>query len=120
MIKKSYRNQRDERLIIREKAKLHQITVADIASIYSESGITTVKKINNEKFVFAKNMSSFEKQLSELDFIRANRNEMVNCAHILSFDAKQKQIELCNEVKIKISRRNIGKLQEKLFKEKSK
>ena len=115
-MKKNYNFQKDEKLIIREKEKLHQITVSDIETIHSESGISTIKKINNEKIVLTKNLSFFEKELAELDFIRANRNEIINCACILNFDSKNKQIELCNNRKIKISRRNIRHIKEKLFK----
>ena len=115
-MKKNYNFQKDEKLIIREKEKLHQITVSDIATIHSESGISTIKKINNEKIVVAKNLSFFEKELAELDFIRANRNELINCACILNFNSTNKHIELCNNRKIKISRRNIRHIHEKLFK----
>ena len=48
---KNYNFQIDEKLIIKEKTVLHQIPIYEIIYIYSESGISTIKKRNNEQII---------------------------------------------------------------------
>ena len=107
-MKKNYNFQKDEKIIVSEKNKLHQITVAEIETIYSESGISTINKSDKNKLVFAKNLLFFEKELKDFGFVKANRNEIVNCAYILNINLKTKQVELCNNNIINISRRNLN------------
>ncbi len=107
---RNYDYQKEKKLIISETNKIHQINVYEIEMIYSESGISTLTKINNEKISFAKNLSFFEKELDNLDFFRVNRNTLINAGHVTSFNCKNKTIETRNNPKMIVSRRNISKI----------
>jgi DNA-binding LytR/AlgR family response regulator len=52
-------------------------------------------------------------------FVRANRNELINCASVIKFDHKNKKIELKNGICIKISRRKIKEIKEIFTNEKT-
>ncbi len=104
---KDYSSQKEEKLIIRERGKIHQITVADIEIIHSESGISTVIKTDGKNIVISKNLTFFEKELAKYGFARANRNKIINCAFVSTFDLKNKKIITTDEKTIKISCRNL-------------
>ena len=105
----NYNLKKGKKIIVSEKNKIHQINLEDIIFIHSESGISTINKLDRGKLTFAKNLSFFEKQLENIGFAKANRNKIVNCAYISSFNFKNKQIKLCNNDVINISRRNLNK-----------
>lgn len=107
-MKKNYDFQNTKKLILKEKYKIHQISISEIVYIYSESGISTIYKSDNSKLHISKNLSFFEKELVEFEFERANRNELVNCAYILDFDIKKRQVSTVNN-KLNIICRNLKK-----------
>ncbi len=109
---KNYDYQKEKRLVVSESNRIHQINVAEIEMVYSESGISTLTLINNEQIVFSRNLSFFEKELNSLDFFKINRNTLVNARHIASFDCKNKTIKTYKSEKIKVSRRNLSKIRQ--------
>lgn len=118
-MKKNYNSQKEEKLIISEKNKFHQINLSDITHIHSEGGISTIYKYNKDKFYISKNLTYFETELTKMYFVRANRNELINCASVIKFDHKNKKIELKNGICIKISRRKIKEIKEIFTNEKT-
>ncbi len=56
----NYNFQKVKKLIVKEKTKFHQININEIIYIYSEAGISTINKINNDKITCAKNLSYFD------------------------------------------------------------
>ena len=107
-MKKNYEFQKGEKLIISEKNKIHQIEISEIEIIYTESGISTIKKRDKSSISVSKNLSYFDKELADLEFERANRNEIINCAFITDFNIKQRELKLSNNI-VKISHRNLKK-----------
>ena len=105
---KDYSFQKYEKLIVSEKGKIHQITIADIKTIYTEAGVSTIHKSDGNNIIVSKNLTFFEKELINLGFVKANRNEIINCTFISNFDLKNKKVKINNEI-INISCRNLKK-----------
>lgn len=107
-MKKNYKYQVNEKLIIVEKGKIKQIDVDKIFYISSEGGMSSIRLVEQKNVNVIKSLNYFEKELNSLGFIRANRNELINCFKIREFIPKQKLIILENLEEISISFRQIS------------
>jgi len=110
-MKKIY-NQKDKKLIIVEKDKIHQINIDQISYIRSESGLSSIKFVKLKNIHISKPLTFFEKELSNMGFIRSNRNELINCINIKEYIPNKKQIILINNIVLNISHRQAAKLKE--------
>ena len=106
---KNYSFQKDEKLIVSEKEKIHQIPISDIETIHTESGISIINKSDGRNIVVSRNLSFFENELINIGFVKANRNEIINCAFISKFDLKNKKVKINDKI-INISCRNLKKV----------
>ena len=114
-MKKNYKFQENEKLIIKERNRIHQISISEIEYIHSEAGITIINTIDKNKIILSKNLKYFEKQLVDFEFEKANRNEIVNCAFISKFDMKRREVKINDKI-IRISYRNLKNFTKKFKK----
>lgn len=111
-MKKSYDDQKNKKLVVVEKNKIHQLNIEDIAYIHSEGGLSSIKILDKKDIHVVKTLKQFEIELGGIGFVRVNRNELVNCLNIDEYFPKQKTIILKNKKNIKVSFRQSKEIKE--------
>ena len=113
-MKKDYSCQNGKKIIINECNRIRQIDIKRISHIQCESYISTIHFIDQEKPVITgKLLKLFEHELSELGFVRANRNILVNTKHIEKIECvKERILTLVNHETIQASFRQITKIKQ--------
>ncbi len=82
------------------------ISIAQIIRCHSDGNYTTIYQVNNEKTVVAKSIKDYEDLLSEHGFYRIHNSDLINLAHIKSYQKEDGgYLTMSDEVKIEISRR---------------
>jgi len=101
----NYNSQKGEKIILKEKGIIHQVSIEDITHITCDSTICTFHLIDRRISV-SKSLKLFEEELSQFGFFRTNRNTLVNLMFLEKQSNKtQPQIILNTGVSIPISRR---------------
>jgi len=106
-------NKQKEKLIFTKGNKKEWICVADIKWITVDITLSTVYVENQEHpFSFIRTLVSFELELLDCGFFKANRNTLVNGAFIKSMEKKDKKhvILLKGGKKVPLSRREYNKI----------
>lgn len=102
---------KEKKIIIKEKSKAHLINIEDITYLHCDCYLTTVHTISDEKITVAKLLKYFEEDLTNEGFVRINRNILVNCRHIKSYEkGGNRIITMNNKDQLKASRRGLVKL----------
>ena len=85
-------NKQKEKLIFTKGNKKEWICVADIKKITVDATLSTVYVESQKKsFSFIRTLASFESELLDYGFFKANRNTLVNGAFIESVEKKGKK-----------------------------
>ncbi|MDD2412679.1 MAG: LytTR family DNA-binding domain-containing protein [Bacteroidales bacterium] len=111
-MKKDYSFQNDNKIIIKDSFKTHQVTIENITHITCDGYVCACfLKGENKPLITCKLLKFYEIELTELGFIRANRNTLVNLKHIKCIEIHDSRIlTLLNGQKIQISCRKIAKI----------
>jgi DNA-binding LytR/AlgR family response regulator len=111
-MKRDYSCQNEKKIILRENKKTLQVDIKIISYIECDSYISTIHFVNEEKPVITgKLLKLFEIELSELGFVRANRNTLVNVKHIESIEnCNNRILTLVTKEQIPISCRQLSKI----------
>jgi len=102
-----------EKLILTKGNEKEWICVADIKYITVDTTLSTIYVENQDvSFSFIKTLASFESELLDYGFFKANRNTLVNGAFIKRIEEKDKKhiIRLKSGEKIALSRRQYNKM----------
>jgi len=108
-MKTDYNCQKGQKLIIKEKGKLHQVEIEQITRITCSEYVSTIYQSNlAENIIISKLLKDFETELSGMGFFRANRNTLINLNNMVSYEHNGKLIIVMkNHEKIIISRRRL-------------
>ena len=111
-MKKDYSCQNNKKIVVIECNKMLQIDIQKISYIQCNSNISTIYFADKAKLVItAKLLKQFEAELSELGFVRANRNTLVNAKYIEKVENyNNKILTLVTNEKITISCRRLSKI----------
>jgi len=111
-MKKNYKNQFGEKLIVKEKGKVHQIDLTQISHIESEGHISTINTITSEKISLYKLLKFFEDELTENGFFRVNRKTLINLNNMILYKKSNGKpiVKLVNNIEIPIARRRLSEL----------
>jgi len=109
-----YSNQRDKKIILKEKGKAHQIAIEDIVYVECESYVSTVHTYSKGKTVSCSILlKDIEEKVNGYGFCRINRNTLVNLKFFESYlSGKKRCIKTVTGVKMNVSRRKWGILKE--------
>ena len=100
--------QSDKKLLLNESSKTHFVALSDISHIICEGYLTFIYLLNESKITVSKPLKWFEEELSNLCFLRLNRNTLVNLIHARVFKFKPSPIiELNGGLTFPIARRRI-------------
>ena len=87
------------------------VELREIILITCEGYLTTLLMEGGLSVKISKLLKEFEIELENYGFIRVNHNSIVNAYHIISIDrGKNRLIILSNNMKVRISRRKLYKL----------
>jgi len=107
-MKKNYKSQNDEKLLIKEKGRMQQIEISDITHILCDGHITFVKTINKKTFSSYKLLKDYENELNNYNFFRSSRDVLVNLRNMKEYKSREKPtIILKDGTEIIISRRKL-------------
>jgi two-component system LytT family response regulator len=107
MEKKEIKSQNEIRITLRTNGEYKRVSLIDINCITSDSYLSIVNFINNEKpITVVKLLKAFEEDLSDYGFIRISRDKIVNKLHVVSIeDSKNRKIVVKGCENMTISRR---------------
>jgi len=108
-MKTDYSCQTGQKLIIKEKGKLHQVDIDQISLITCSGYVSTIYQVNQaEPIIVSKLLKDFELELEEMGFFRANRSTLINLNNLVSYENNGKPtIHMKEDIKIIISRRKL-------------
>ena len=108
-MKIDYSCQTGQKLIIKEKGKLHQVDIDQISLITCSGYVSTIYQVNQaEPIIVSKLLKDFELELEEMGFFRANRSTLINLNNLVSYENNGKlTIHMKEDIKIIISRRKL-------------
>lgn len=111
-MKKDYSFQNDKKIIIKGHFKTQQIPIENITHIKCDGYISTIFfKVEETPVTTSKLLKLYEIELSELGFIRANRNTLINRKHIKCIERLDSNIlTLITDEEIQVSCRKIAKI----------
>lgn len=117
MIRTLTSSQKGKKIAIKQRDSVQLCDIDKITYLECNSYITTVHQIDENPLSVAKLLKDFENDLIEFGFIRVNRSELVNLAHVRKYSGGSKRIlELTNGYEINVSRRNVFKIKEYMLK----
>ncbi len=103
-----YSRQKGRKIAIVEKTKTRLIDIESITYLTCSGYVTSIHLKNNEKYNVSKLLKLFENELSEIGFIRANYNTIVNLKYASKIESSLgKKIIIINNLPITISRRRV-------------
>ena len=95
-----------KKIIIKNTNSTTLLEMEDVIIISCEGCLCNVLTFDNKSFKVCKLLGSFEKELEQFGFIRANHNTLVNSKHIYCIIKAPKRIlKLKNKMEVSISRR---------------
>lgn len=111
-MKKDYSFQNDKKIIIKDRFRTQQISIKNITHIKCDGYESTIfVKAEEEPIITRKLLKLYEIELSELGFIRANRNTLVNIKHIKCIECLDSNtLTLITDEEIQVSCRKIAKI----------
>ena len=115
-MKKNYNFQKGEKIIVKEKGKLHQIDIDKITHITSDNNICSFHIEGERKIVFVyKVLKEIEQELMNYDYFCVNKNTIVNLARVKTYFKKDNKaiIKLSNNEAVIISRRKLSEFLKK-------
>lgn len=91
--KTDYNCQAGQKLIIKEKRKLHQVDIEQITYITCSGYISTIHQSNQTgDIIVSWLLKYFEIELAGMGFFRANRNTLINLNNMASYEHNSKLI----------------------------
>ncbi len=107
-MKTNFNCQDGRKVRIKSKAKIHFIEMSQITHIICEGYLSRIYSLNFDIINVSKLLKSFEEELSEFGFVRANRSTLVNLYHVKEYiSGSNRTLVLVNDTKINISRRRV-------------
>ncbi len=108
-MKTDYNCQKGQKLIIKEKGKLHQVDIEQITYINCSGYVSTIHLSNQfDDIIVSRLLKDFETELAGMRFFRVNRNTMINLSNMAGYEHNGKLfIVMKNHEKIIISRRRL-------------
>ena len=107
-MKADFSCQENKRIKIKTKTKTNFLILKTITHIECNGYVSTVNTIDKGAFVVSRLLKSFETELADYGFLRANRSIIVNLAHVEGYrSGKNRSLELVNDIKVNISRRRV-------------
>ena len=103
-----YSNQKNKTIILEDKGKISQFLIENIVYFECEQYISTVHLFNTkETKSFCKQLKIIEKELAEYEFLRVNRNALVNMKYADNAVSSNKKrcLIVNNSIEIQVSRR---------------
>ncbi len=97
-------------IVIECELKILKISASDVLYIKHQNELTTFVLVEGDKLC-QKSLTELSKLLPH-NFIRINRNFIVNFQAIIEFNKKDRQITLINNDKLVVSHRNIKNITE--------
>lgn len=109
-MKTDYNCQKGQKLIIKEKGKLHQVDIEQITYITCSGYVSTVNLSNQaDNIIVSRLLKDFEIELAGMGFFRANRNTLINLNNMASYEHNSKlSIIMKDKEKIILSRRRLS------------
>ena len=96
------------------------IDIADIVYIQCHEGLVTIFLNDKTKVEEIKLLKTFEEELCSMDFIRINRNTIVNGKYITKANTnRDKRVVCLGDIVLKISKRRLGFFNKQLSESKS-
>lgn len=79
----NYEKQKNKTIIVKEKGKIHQISVENITYINSETYLSTIHFNNNKKSItLSKPLKGIENELKDYLFFRIHRSTLINLKYL--------------------------------------
>ncbi|QZT38969.1 LytTR family transcriptional regulator DNA-binding domain-containing protein [Halosquirtibacter xylanolyticus] len=102
---------KSRKIVIRVKEKTHFINIEEISYLHCDCYLTTVHTCIGEKITVARLLKYFEEDLLGEGFVRVNRNILINCKKVKSFErGGNRMITMDTKERLKASRRGLVKL----------
>ncbi|MBI9067299.1 MAG: LytTR family transcriptional regulator DNA-binding domain-containing protein [Salinivirgaceae bacterium] len=110
---KDYSSQRDIKISVKIGRQIRLINIEEIVYIKCDGYVTTIHFIQEKPISTTRLLKYYELELSKFDFIRVNRNNLVNAKYVLSIDfvERPRLIIEPNEI-IYISNRKLLKIKQ--------
>lgn len=105
-MKTDYTSQTGQKLIIKEKGKLHQVDIEQMSYIACSGYPSAIHLANQtENIIASRLLKDYETELAGMKFFRANRNTLINLNNMASYEHKDKLLIVMKDgEKIIISR----------------
>ena len=102
-----YSSQRNKTIILKEKGKVHQISIEDIVYVKCESYISTVHTFGSGKTVSCSILlKDIEEKVNGYGFCRINRNTLVNLKYFDSYiSGKKRCLKTTTGLEMNVSKR---------------
>ena len=111
-----YSNQKEKTIILKSLKKATQIAIEDLIYIENDSYVLSYYIINEEKpIIISSFLKKAEVELASYNFIRINRNQIINMKYFKSFDVRKKTVTLVNNLSLPISRRKLSLLKRSIY-----
>ena len=112
----NYSNQKGKTIILKTVKKGIQISIEDLIYIENDSYVLSYYLIHEETpIIISSSLKKVELELASYNFIRINRNQMINMKYFKSFDARKKIVTLSNASSLPISRRKLSLLKRNVY-----
>jgi DNA-binding LytR/AlgR family response regulator len=98
-----------KKLILKNEQEIRIINVDELLAVTVTDYLCKFEIENSKDFICSKSLSEVEKLLPE-NFIRINRNAIINSYKIVGFNKKSRKISLTNNSEYNVSIRNLDKI----------
>jgi len=99
-----------ERITVYTLQGFHNLQLAEIIRLQSDSNYTVLHIANGVKITVAKTLKDYDALLSDKGFLRVHRSHLVNVTHIKSYLKEEGgTILMSDDTKVEISRRKKSK-----------
>ena len=112
--KTSFKQQKNEIIIIKQKTSVCTICVENINYIQCEGDISTIHFVDNRKeIIVSKRLKRFEEELKSYGFCRTFHNTLINNAQIFELKSGYNRVIIMkNNEKVALSRRKVVKIKQ--------
>ncbi|MCB0735731.1 MAG: response regulator transcription factor [Flavobacteriales bacterium] len=93
------------KLMISESGGLFFIDLKDVLYLKADKTYTEIYTVSGQKLISCKGLSHFESLLSGKLFYRIHHSYIINLRYVSSFNARNLEIELANDIRLNVSNR---------------
>lgn len=90
-------------LRIRSLGGFEWLSIADIVYCEADGGSTEFVRLEGKSLHSSRNLGHYERILEAYDFCRIHARYLINPAHLVQFNSKEKEVKMCNGKRLSVS-----------------